>query len=335
MESKMKRRIRVKFVDFFGGFKATQNDFLDVLRERYDIELSDQPDYLFYSGFGYEHLKYDCIRIFFTGECYTPNFNECDYAIAFDRLSFGDRYLRLPLYNIFQYKPEYEKLKNRQVFTENDLKVKKGFCSFVVSNCFADDVRAVFYDKLSQYKTVASGGRFRNNIGGAVADKKKFQSEYKFAIAFENTSYDGYCTEKLMEAFAAGAVPIYWGDPGVVKDFNPESFINAHDFKSFDEVVGHVKEIDSDDALYLKMRNASPLLNSNIDSGLAEFLYHIIDQDIEKAKRRPDSIPAKSYESMLKRHAFFESKIYKYYKKMLNQIQRFRTGTLLTRRRSK
>lgn len=331
----MKKRIKIKFVDFFDGFNNNINDFIDVLKERYDVELSDNPDYLFYSGFGYEHLKYSCIRIFFTGECYTPNFNECDYAIAFDRLSFGDRYLRLPLYNIFQYKPEYEQLKKRPFFTKDDLKEKKGFCSFVVSNCFADDVRAVFYDKLSQYKTVASGGRFRNNIGGAVADKKNFQSEYKFAIAFENTSYDGYCTEKLMEAFAAGAVPIYWGDPGVVKDFNPESFINAHDYNSFDEVVERVKEIDSNDALYIKMRNAPPLLDDNTDNGLAEFLYHIIEQDIEKAKRRPDSIPAKSNEAMLKRHAFFESKIYRYYKKVLNQIQRFRTGTLLTRKRSK
>ena len=331
----MKKIRKIKFVDFFDGFDKENNDFVEVLSECYDVEMSDNPDYLFYSGFGYEHLKYDCIRIFFTGECYTPNFNECDYAIAFDRLSFGDRYLRLPLYNIFQYKPEYEQLKNRPVFTEDDLKAKKGFCSFVVSNCFADDVRAVFYDKLSRYKTVASGGRFRNNIGGAVANKIKFQSEYKFAIAFENTSYDGYCTEKLMEAFAAGTVPIYWGDPRVVKDFNPESFINAHDYNSFDEVVERVKEIDSDDAQYLKMRNATPLLNDNTDSGLAEFLYHIIGQDIEKARRRPDSIPAKNYEAMLERHAFFESKIYRYYKKVLNQIHRFRTGTLLTRKRSK
>lgn len=331
----MRRKIKVKFVDFFDDFEVTNNDFWNTLCDRYDVELSDQPDYLFYSGFGYEYLKFDCIRIFYTGECYTPNFNECDYAIAFDRLSFGDRYLRIPLYNILQYKPEYEQLKNRPVFTETDLKDKKGFCSFVVSNCFADDVRAVFYDKLSLYKTVASGGRFRNNIGGAVTDKKKFQSKYKFAIAFENASYDGYCTEKLMEAFAAGTIPIYWGDPGVVKDFNPESFINAHDFNSFDEVVARVKEIDNDDALYMKIRNANPLQNSNTDNGLAEFLYHIIDQDIEKAYRRPDSIPAINYESFLWRHRWFEEKIYKYYKKIMNQFVRYKTGTILTRRRAK
>ena len=331
----MKKKIRIKFVDFFDGFNKECNEFVDVLRDNYEVELSDNPDYIIYSGFGYDHLDYDCVRIFFTGECIVPNFNECDYAIGFDRLNFGDRFLRLPLYNIFQYKSEYEQLRNRPIFTETDLKAKKGFCSFVVSNCFADDVRAVFYDKLSQYKTVASGGRYRNNIGGAVADKKKFQSEYKFAIAFENTSYDGYCTEKLMEAFAAGTIPIYWGDPGVVKDFNQDSFINAHDYRSFDEVVERIKEIDNNDALYLKIRNANPLLNSNTENGLRDFLYHIVDQDKAQAHRRPVSIPAKGYEAMLKRHRFFESKVYKYYRKVLNQIERYKTGTLLTSRRIK
>ena len=94
--------IKLKFVDFFSGFDESHNDFLDILSKKYEVVISDNPDYIIYSGFGYDHLKYDCIRIFFTGECITPNFNECDYAIAFDRLSFGDRYMRVPLYNIFQ-----------------------------------------------------------------------------------------------------------------------------------------------------------------------------------------------------------------------------------------
>jgi alpha(1,3/1,4) fucosyltransferase len=331
----MKRHIKINFVDFYSGFNKHSNDFLATLQRKYDVEISETPDYLFYSGFGYEHLKYNCIRIFFTGECYTPNFNECDYAIAFDRLSLGDRYLRIPLYNIFQYKKEYDTLLHRPLFKKDDLKAKKGFCSFVVSNCFADDVRSVFFDKLSAYKKVASGGRYRNNIGGAIANKKLFQSKYKFAIAFENTSYDGYCTEKLMEAFAAGAVPIYWGDPNVAKDFNPASFINAHDFNTLDEVVERVRLIDNDDELYLKMRNASPLHSQSTENGLAEFLFHIIDQKYENAFRRPDSIPARDDAAFKLRHAFFESKIFCYYKKVCNQIKRYQTGTLLSRKRNK
>ena len=330
-----KRKIKIQFVDFWDGFDIKNNEFIDVLREIYIVELSDNPEYLFYSGFGNQHLKYKCIRIFYTGECITPNFNECDYAISFDRMTFGDRFLRIPLYNLFQYKIEYLSLFNRSAFTKEDLEKKDGFCSFVVSNCFADDVRAVFLDKLSAYKTISSGGRFRNNIGGAVADKKAFQAKYKFAIAFENTSYDGYCTEKLMEAFAAGTIPIYWGDPNVAKDFNPEAFINAHDYATFDEVIERVKEIDQNDSLYLKIRNANPLLVESTDNGLSIFLYHIIDQDYKKAFRRPDSIPSKNEASFKLRHEFYETKIYKPYKKVCNLIKRIKTGTFITSRRTK
>lgn len=329
------KTIKLNFVDFFEGFNKFDNQFVELLKQRFNVVVSDDPDYIIYSGFGFNHLKFKGVRVFFTGECITPNFNECDYAIAFDRLNFGDRYLRVPLYNIFQYKPEYDALLNRSTFTVDDLKSKKGFCSFVVSNCFADDVRAIFFDKLNAYKQISSGGRFRNNIGGAVVDKKAFQAEHKFTIAFENTSYDGYCTEKIMEAFAAGSIPIYWGDPNVVKDFNPESFINAHDFNHFDEVVERVMEIDQNDDLYLKIRNANPLLRDTTDNGLAEFLYHIIDQDYDKAFRRPTSIPANAETAFKLRHEFFETKIYRYYKKFCNQIKRYKTGTLLTGRRTK
>lgn len=329
------RTIKIKFVDFFNGFDIQSNDFIKVLKKHYNVEISDQPDYLFYSGFGFDHLKYNCVRIFYTGECITPNFNECDYAIAFDRLEFGDRYLRIPLYNIFQYKKEFDMLLDRPLMTKEELAARKGFCSFVVSNCFADDVRAVFFDKLSKYKKVASGGRFRNNIGGAVADKKAFQADHKFAIAFENTSYDGYCTEKIMEAFAAGAIPIYWGDPNVTKDFNPKSFINAHDYSSFDDVVELVKQIDQDDELYLAMRNENPLMTKDIDNGLDKFLCDIVNQDYKSALRRPTSIPAKGAEAFKLRHEFFETKVYKWYKKSKNQFQRLKTGTMLSSKRSK
>lgn len=330
-----RKKIKIKFVDFWNGFEQQSNDFLEALKKNYEVDISDNPDYLFYSGFGFDHLKYNCIRIFFTGECITPNFNECDYAIAFDRISFGDRYLRLPLYNIFQYKKEYDSLLSRPSFAKENLEKKSGFCSFVVSNCFADDVRAIFFDKLSQYKKVSSGGRFRNNIGGAVADKNVFQGDHKFAIAFENTSYDGYCTEKLMEAFAAGCVPIYYGDTNVAKDFNPKSFINAHDYASIDEVVERVKQIDQDDELYLLIRNESPLVGDNTNNGLEQFLCHIVDQEYKFALRRPFSIPAKNGEAFKLRHEFFESKIYRWYNKTCNQIQRLKTGTMLSSRRSK
>ena len=210
-----------------------------------------------------------------------------------------------------------------------DLKKKEGFCNFVVSNCFAEDVRALFFNQLNKYKKVDSGGRFKNNIGGPVADKLKFQQKYKFSIAFENCSYNGYATEKIVEAFYARTIPIYYGDPEIVKDFNKDAFVNVHDYSSFNEVIQKVIEIDNNDELFLEMIN-QPIINPKSEIGdLCSFLCNIFDQPLSQARRRPFSMISKSYENFMKRHSFFEDKIYRYYAKAMNTIYRIKTGTLL------
>lgn len=331
----LKKSIKIKFVDFYKGFDKQNNEFVEVLSKKYNVIQTDKPDYVIYSCFGYEHLKYDCIRIFYTGECITPNFNECDYAIGFDRLEFNDRYIRIPLHMLFQYKKDYLELQNRPLFTEDDLKCKNEFCSFVYSNCFAQDKRTEMFEKLSHYKKVNSGGRYRNNIGGAVADKKEFQSKHKFSIAFENTSYDGYATEKIVEAFAARTIPIYYGDPRIAEDFNPKSFINCHDYASLDDVIMRVKEIDCDDNLYLEMINEQPLINVKDAGLLCKFLFHIFDQEYKAAFRRPRSLTTLSGEKAILRHSFYETRIHNTIQKIHNQIIRMKRGTMLSTKRKK
>lgn len=327
------KTIKIKFVDFFKDFNPYKNDFVDILSKRYNIIFSESPDYIIYSCFGYDHLKYNCIRIFFTGECITPDFNECDYAIGFDRLQFADRYIRIPLYMLFQYKKEYLSLIDRRTFTSADLSQKKGFCSFVYSNCFAQDKRTGIFEKLSEYKRVDSGGRYKNNIGGAVADKNAFQSKHKFSIAFENTSYVGYTTEKIVEAFFADTIPIYYGNPQIALDFNEKAFINCHNYNSLEEVVKRVKEIDQDEELYLQIINEPPIIKKPNALALENFLYNIFDQNIEFAFRRPFSQPAKSMEQMKLRHKFFETKIYKNLNKAHNMLIRLKRKTILTSKR--
>ena len=56
----MKQHIRIKFVDFWDDFVPENNIFYQLLAERYDVELCEKPDYLFYSVFGEEYLNYDC-----------------------------------------------------------------------------------------------------------------------------------------------------------------------------------------------------------------------------------------------------------------------------------
>ena len=332
----MKRTIRVAFADQHRGFDPHKNEYLELLEKHYDVIVTDDnPEYLIYSVFGTDHLKYDCIRIFYTGECITPNFNECDYAVGFDRLDFGDRYIRFPYYLCHGYDSEYLSLKDQKPFTKEELEQKEGFCSFVVSNCFAQDKRAELFEKMMEYKPVVSGGRYKNNIGGAVKDKLAFTSKYKFAIACENSCYAGYTTEKIVDAFAARAIPIYYGDPTAAEDFNPKAFINCADYDSFDAVLERVKEIDENDDLYLSMINEPPVKNWLDTKAFEKFLCFIIDQDYEKAFRRPSSMYTRANDAMIQRHHFFEKHIYRYYKMGKNQLTRLSNGTYLTSKRTK
>lgn len=313
--------IKIKFVDMHKGFDINNNDFVRILSKKYKVIFSDSPNYLFYSCFGYEHLKYDCIRIFFTGECYTPDFNDCDYAIGFDYLEFGDRYLRVPLFKMFQYRQEYLSLVSFNSISIDVIRKKENFCGFVYSNIFADDARKRIFDVLNTYKTVSSGGKYMNNMGGPVEDKIQFLRTCKFSIAFENTYYPGYTTEKIVDSFYAGTVPIYYGNKFVVRDFNPSSFINCNDYDSFDEILEIVKRLDQDESEYMKILNQPKLMNP-LDDKLEDFLFYIVEQGENNAKRRPDSFHTLKKLRAAKRHGFFEDHIYEKYARAKRGIVR-------------
>ncbi|WP_229032252.1 hypothetical protein [Bacteroides nordii] len=49
------KTIKVKFVDFWENFDPQHNFIANIISKKYRIELSDTPDYLFFSVFGYEN----------------------------------------------------------------------------------------------------------------------------------------------------------------------------------------------------------------------------------------------------------------------------------------
>ena len=275
----MKRKIKIDFSDFWGGFDKTDNYFYNLLKEEFDVEISNNPDYLFFSLFGQNHQRYNCKKIFYTGENIAPPLEYCDYSFSFDYLDDPRNY-RIPHYLL--YDGYYELALDKKI---DESLVKRKFCNFVVSNGDCQQ-RNNFFTKLSKYKKIDSGGRFANNIGYAVPDKRKFQSEYKFSIAFENNAYrpqqSGYTTEKIMEPMTVNSIPLYWGNPDIGREFNTESFINFYDFHSEDDMIDYIIELDKDDSRYLNMLN-KPWFdgynipdNNKIDN-IKSFLYKIFD----------------------------------------------------------
>lgn len=308
--------IRVWFTDFWDGFSPTGHVLYALLSRKYDVTLTrENPDYLIYSFGGFDHLNYDCVRIFHVGENFRPDFNSCDYALGLDYLEFGDRYIRFPSYAL-----QLNALDSRPPLSMSDLEARTGFCNFLYWNVKADPTREAFFAALSGYKRVDSPGRQLNNMEAAAGDrfapgwqerKLAFLSRYKFTIAFENSCTDGYTTEKLTHALMARTIPIYWGNPKVTRDFDTGCLINCHAFSSFDEVIDEVKAIDSDDARWLAMANRSCLAaggptQAENESAVTAFLDRIVQQPLAEARRRPRYGLTPMYERKLRRMAFPE-----------------------------
>jgi hypothetical protein len=275
----MKKKIKIDFSDFWSGFNKTENYFYNLLKEEFDVEISNNPDYLFFSVFGNQHQNYKCVKIFYTGENVAPPLGYCQYSFSFDYLDDKRNY-RLPHYLL--YDGYYELAHQKNI---DDLMAKRKFCNFVASNGNCS-TRNTFVEKLSKYKKVDSGGRWMNNIGYAISDKRKFQSEYKFSVAFENEAYrsqqPGYTTEKIMEPMTVNSIPLYWGNPVIDREFNTKSFINSYDFKSENDMIEYIIELDKDDNKYLEMLKQPWFIDYNIPDNnkienIKSFLYKIFN----------------------------------------------------------
>lgn len=246
--------IKFAYTDMWENFNPDGFGVIHMLKKQYDIVTDyDNPDYVICGCNGHDFLKYDCQRILFLGEALAPNFNLYDYAIGFDYIYFGERYLRCPLY-VF-YTGTFALAKKKHEYSDEFYLNRQKFCNFVVSNENGMAIREEFFHKLSMRKKVDSAGRYLNNMpdGQEVKNKLEFQKEYKFSLAFENSCIDGYVTEKIVQAWAAGSVPIYYGGNGIEKDFNEKAFIDVTKFKSLDECIDYIIFLDSNPAEYLKI----------------------------------------------------------------------------------
>ncbi len=283
------KEIKVKFCDGLEG-----KYFKDILSKYYVVVESGKPDFIFYNCHGFENRAYmDCTRIFVTNECRIPDFNDCDYAIAHTYLDFGDRYLRMPYYYW------YMKLFEERAEALPDF-AKRKFCNFVYTN-FAGGAGALlrqeFCKAMMKREHVDCAGAVLKNMENAIeprggnweAGKIDFLQKYKFTISFENVGSCGYTTEKLIHPFMARSVPIYWGNPRAVEEFNPKAFVNCHDYNNdFDAIIERVMQLHNDDEQYMAMLNESPINKDAFkelpSETVGKYLCSIIERGVHKRR---------------------------------------------------
>jgi len=94
-------------------------------------------------------------------------------------------------------------------------------------------------------------------------DAAELFSGYRFAMVFENRLSPRYVTEKIVNAFLGGAVPIYWGSPYVLRLFNPRAFIHVNAFTDFEAAARYVVQVAQDPQAYEAYLSEAPLRNTS------------------------------------------------------------------------
>ncbi len=121
---------------------------------------------------------------------------------------------------------------------------------------------------------------------GMCDDKIDVISKYKFSLAFENMSSEGYVTEKIIDCFVAGVIPIYWGAPDIANLIPKKCFIDVRDFENYEKLDEYIANLSEEEAMdYIK--NGRDFLQS--DEGkkysreyFVEFISNLFQKEIQK-----------------------------------------------------
>lgn len=206
--------------------------------------------------------------VFFTGENERPPEGKWDAYLTFDQHSYGGRNAYLPLWWITSSDiliPTTSPYLGRPITLDQMLaprkpnyESRKKFCAAFIGKAYPFRMHAL--TALSTIGKVDVFGNISRNTPQTRA-KEKFEicQNYRFVFAFENDLFPGYVTEKAPEAWATGAIPLYWGsDPKGY--FNQGSMFNLNEYPTLEDFVAAVSRVNESKELWSNIAS-QPLLN--------------------------------------------------------------------------
>ena len=300
-----KRTLKIALTDFWpheakDAPMTLYKGFFDVLRTKYDLEHSQEPELLFCSDcsvYKIEHKRYNCIKCWLGVEppgVYRNNGFLCDYAFSPEPTDAT----HLHYWKYVWDEPFPAWLRGESSYCDElTAHPKDRFCNFCqkTPGVTTAKLRANFFRALTARKHVDSPGILLNNMPSPddnnlskLKNKMEFIKHYRFSICFETISAPSFMAEKLSQALMAGSIPIYYGCAKVSEYFNPARIINCHDYDDLDAVIDHVMEVEGNPELYRQYTEQPAVLP---DSKLfsyehsPEAILEHIDQIVERIDR--------------------------------------------------
>jgi hypothetical protein len=158
----------------------------------------------------------------------------------------------------------YNKFDMILTYDESLLNLSDKFKFYVIGGCWIDQQDQKIHDKSKKLSIIASYKRqtfghilrhqivdkYKNKIdayglGYKKVDKKiEGLKDYMFSIAIENQKMNSLFTEKIIDCFLTGTIPIYYGCPKINEFFNIEGIIQ---FDNLDEIENIIDNLNEDE----------------------------------------------------------------------------------------
>ncbi len=87
---------------------------------------------------------------------------------------------------------------------------------------------------------------YGTGTGVRLSRKEEGLKKYRFSVVTENCKAENYFTEKLLDCFAVGTIPIYWGCPNIKDFFDPEGILHFTNLKELESILTSLADEDYD-----------------------------------------------------------------------------------------
>lgn len=146
-----------------------------------------------------------------------------------------------------------------KIFTWNQslLDISNKFQFVPYGTCWINDIECQLYNKTKKVSMMISkkqktqGHILRHNIFNKFKDsidvfgrnykpienKITALKEYKFHVVVENCKEDYWFTEKIIDCFQTGTIPIYWGCPSIDKFFCGDGIIKFNEQSELEKIM--------------------------------------------------------------------------------------------------
>lgn len=262
------------------------------------IKPQDYPDILIASCMGninnVHKLKAKC-KIFYYGENlnrYPPYNNDkllydtFDLIVGFKKTDLSKKQIRFPLWLMYYKYYNYNNKDNILTYLQNkyneNINKNKNIFATIIARHDRGGQRTLIWNELSKFGNIVSPGLFKKNtqcIGKTHEDKINYISNSIYNICPENSSYEGYFTEKIFQAFEAGTIPIYWAidkpEPEIINE-NKYCFCNINNKK---ELQNQINDVFINKEKYITGNlftdNAGNIINSFYLTLLENIMFYI------------------------------------------------------------